>query len=1038
MNVAFVNDIAILGGGELWVLKMARALTRRGHQVSILCPHRSQLFNAALEAGIDLFGYTMHGGAPFYEPLYHFLRSRNVDLVYVTVLGRFCEARVFSELVERLGARTRLILKTGLPPMSSFEAEYYGFGAGPAVRALHVVSEENRARFLEWQPGAEQYIRTVREGVDLGYFHRNGLTREQARSQWQVGNSQKLIVSTSRLHVAKGLDNLLLAAHELVNEGRDICVALAGTGAEQQRLESLRDHLGLKDRVRFLGHVNDVRPLLTAADVYCHPSLADGFPNSLVEAMAMEVPVVASAVGGIPEVVHDGETGLLVQPHDVRGIHAALARLLDDDALGLRLAQTAGSSLRSLDFETQVDRWIEAVNEPGVPPPPVHRPATALPVLMLMTHLRTGGEETEAVLLAQHLDRSRFPFSVLSAYPVNEASPGAEKLRALKVQVDTCCHSISDKAGYIVEKIRREQIRIVIASQDTALAYEVFQRLGPSNCRLIEHAGIAGEVHRIPKDFTTVLIAVSKEIAREATPLFSNPARVRALPSMVDLGEFDRLDRDQLRQAYGFVDSIIATFVGRLDAKKGLDHLIEAARFLLPEFPNLRFLIVGPPDGYQIAYAGDLMRRAYAELSKERFTFTGERNDVAAILKASDLLMLPSRGEGMSHVINEAGAARLPVVAYADGAAPEQLEQGRAGMLVPPGDTGALTGALRLLIENPELRTRFGTALRRKVEREYSTGSVMPKWHALLEQVAAGLPSVAPAPALRLIQRDRLLSFPAEIQVETNTACNATCIMCPYPEVSKELPPGRMDLALYEKILSECSGERELWRIEPFLNNEPFTDTRMVDWIVLAKQRVPHAMITVTTNGSLVTPKVTDRLIHSGLDGIWFSFNGATRETYEKIMGLSWDKVKANIDYLLDHKPASLRVFTNMIETEPMRGEIADNIRYWHSRGVQSGSSPLVNRAGNVTNFVELNYRKHADKPVRLCELLYHKMYIGYNGDVLLCCMDWRRRVVLGNVRTQSLREVWLGEKYQTYRRLHEEGRSAELDLCNSCSYINA
>ena len=127
-----------------------------------------------------------------------------------------------------------------------------------------------------------------------------------------------------------------------------------------------------------------------------------------------------------------------------------------------------------------------------------------------------------------------------------------------------------------------------------------------------------------------------------------------------------------------------------------------------------------------------------------------------------------------------------------------------------------------------------------------------------------------------------------------------------------------------------------------------------------------------------------------------------------------------------------------MIETEPMRGEIEENIRYWHSRGVQSGSSPLVNRAGNVENFVELNYKKHSEQPVRLCEHLYHKMYIGYNGDVLLCCMDWRRRVVLGNVRTQTLKEVWQGEKYQHYRRQHELGRSKELELCDTCSYVYA
>ncbi len=308
----------------------------------------------------------------------------------------------------------------------------------------------------------------------------------------------------------------------------------------------------------------------------------------------------------------------------------------------------------------------------------------------------------------------------------------------------------------------------------------------------------------------------------------------------------------------------------------------------------------------------------------------------------------------------------------------------------------------------------------------------------LFDEVAVDLPRTRMRSTVRRIPDHQLATFPAEIQIETNTACNATCVMCPYPEVSKEMKPGRMDAPLYEKILGECATEPTVWRLEPFLNNEPFTDVRMVDWITMAKQRVPHAVVTVTTNGSLVTPKITDRLIHSGLDAIWFSFNGATKETYEQIMGLSWDQVKKNIDYLLDKRPPSLRVYTNMIDTVPMRGEIAENVRYWQSRGVQSGASPFVNRAGNVRNFDELNYRAHAAQPARLCELLYRKMYIGYNGDVLLCCMDWRRRVVLGNVRERSLREIWLGDRYQHYRQLHEEGRVNELELCSTCSYVHA
>ena len=123
MNIAFFNDVTILGGGELWVLKMTRAMTARGHRISIICPYRSQLFQAGLQAGADVFGFVNRTGQPLREPLYHFLLSRQTDVVCCTVLGEFCEAEVLGHALSRLNNSRRrnkaiAILKTGLPPMT--------------------------------------------------------------------------------------------------------------------------------------------------------------------------------------------------------------------------------------------------------------------------------------------------------------------------------------------------------------------------------------------------------------------------------------------------------------------------------------------------------------------------------------------------------------------------------------------------------------------------------------------------------------------------------------------------------------------------------------------------------------------------------------------------------------------------------------------------------------------------------------------------------------------------------------------------------
>jgi radical SAM protein with 4Fe4S-binding SPASM domain len=1058
MNVCFFSHVSILGGGELWALSAARILARLGHGVSFVCPYPSGLFDACLRDGLDVHTHMAGGGVPFHEPLQRFLRSRDVDVVYCTVVGAFCEAVVLQDHVERLNveraARGRppaiLVLKTGLPPLDALTPAHYGFGGSAVVRRLHVVAPALVEAFREWLPSTPvtPFVEPRLEGIDLSRYDRATVERAGARAALGLVDGEPTIACVARLHPGKGIDNLLLASAELRQSVPRLRVLVAGEGDDRARLEQLRSHLGLSGCVTLCGQVSDVPALLAAADILCHPSLVDGLPNSVIEAMAMGLPVVASAVGGLPDLLGKG-AGVLTPPHDVAALVRELGSLLTTPARAAEVAARGCAGVRehwSIEARTaELADTLEHerdlfVARPTVKSAPVAPAVSApVPVLFLMSTLRTGGEETEVAHLCKHLDRRRFLPMVVSAHAVDEAAPVRDRLARTGVAVDTRCHelpSIAEKVGYLIQLVRRNGIRVVVACQDTLLAYYLFQHLDPRECRLVEHAGVTGEVYRVPKDLTARCIGVSPAIVAEAAALMSSAAQAVLIPAMVDLADFDGEDREGLRSAWGFGDDVVALFVGRLDAKKSVDVLIAAAARVLPRWPRLRFLIVGGADALQPEVARVWMQDAASLCDRERFAFVGPRGDVPRLLTAADVLVLPGRGEGMSHVISEAGAAGRAVVATDDGAAREQLENGNAGLLVPWGDVDALVAAIEALVANPPLRARLGGRLRARVQREYAAHTLTRRWEALLAEVAALTDVPLRSARVEVFADEALTPFPREIQIETNTACNATCVMCPYPEVTREIPQGRMELALYEKLLDECSGRHELWRIEPFLNNEPFTDTRMVDWIALAKQRVPHAMVTVTTNGSLVFPRVSDRLVQSGLDGIWFSVNGATRETYESIMGLSFDQVMANIDYLLAVRPKSLRVFTNMIETVPMRGEIEENVRRWRGLGVESGSSPLVNRAGNVANFAELSYKPQAPGAVRVCDLLYHKMYVGWNGDVLLCCMDWRRRVVLGNARTQTLESIWNGAAYRRYRRMHEEGRVADLELCRDCSYV--
>ncbi|MCL6508208.1 MAG: glycosyltransferase [Bryobacteraceae bacterium] len=152
-----------------------------------------------------------------------------------------------------------------------------------------------------------------------------------------------VLLTVGRLSREKGHKDLIEAARELrrLEPSLGFCLVVLGEGKERRRIEALCQHYGLEREVRLVGHQDEVAPYYAMADVVVIPSHSEGSPNVLLEAMASGVPVVATCVGGIPEIVADGETALLVPPHNPRALAGALARLLRSPEQRARLAQGA-------------------------------------------------------------------------------------------------------------------------------------------------------------------------------------------------------------------------------------------------------------------------------------------------------------------------------------------------------------------------------------------------------------------------------------------------------------------------------------------------------------------------------------------------------------------------------------------------------------------------------------------------------------------------------------------------------------------------
>lgn len=236
-----------------------------------------------------------------------------------------------------LAARCPLILHLH---GGGFDRFYDRSGAGQAVvrhfleRALCVAVPSQR--MAAW-------IRSVSPSANATF-----LPSPVVLGPLQPGARPNLILFLGRLHADKGIYDLLDAVSQLRSAVPDVRLVCAG-GGERAAVAEYAEHLGIGDAVKFTGWVgpSGKRALLESAAAYALPSYAEGMPVSLLEAMAAGVPVVASPVGGIPEVVVDGTSGLLAAPGDSATLQRHLRKLLLDRSLGERIGAAGRETVRA-------------------------------------------------------------------------------------------------------------------------------------------------------------------------------------------------------------------------------------------------------------------------------------------------------------------------------------------------------------------------------------------------------------------------------------------------------------------------------------------------------------------------------------------------------------------------------------------------------------------------------------------------------------------------------------------------------------------
>src|SRR4051812_15463839 len=362
-------------------------------------------------------------------------------------------------------------------------------------------------------------------------------------------------------------------------------------------------------------------------------------------------------------------------------------------------------------------------------------------VLFVFAWLVVGGEETEVRLLARHLNPARYRVEVVACFrKPNMPEQTHLQLAQLGVPVDRTPYGLSPEQTieYLARKMA--EYDLVVACQAVREVYPALEGM-PTQRRppLIEHGGLVSEALAGPKHLTGRYVGVCASIRDAAASLMpERPNDAIEIPSMVDLSEFDPTQRASVRAEWRVAEgTIVAGWIGRLDRKKRVEDFIRAAGSARETAPRMRFLVIGGPDAFMPEYADELRVLARNLGLGGSLDFLGDRPDVPRLLSGFDVFVWLSQGEGMPHVISEAGAAGLPVIATRDNGTEEQIADGESGLFVPYRDLGAIAAGIQKLIADPRLRRQLGEHLRRKVTGEYSVGALIPQWERLFDEVLA-------------------------------------------------------------------------------------------------------------------------------------------------------------------------------------------------------------------------------------------------------------------------------------------------------------
>ncbi len=280
-------------------------------------------------------------------------------------------------------------------------------------------------------------------------------------------------------------------------------------------------------------------------------------------------------------------------------------------------------------------------------------------------------------------------------------------------------------------------------------------------------------------------------------------------------------------------------------------------------------------------------------------------------------------------------------------------------------------------------------------------------------------------------------SFPIHLDLEVTNTCNMRCVMCPHHDPTPEFKAslGFMDFQLFKDVIDEgvsngMSSIKVNWRGEPLMH------PKIADMVKYAKDS-GVLEVSMNTNAQLLTEGMAQSLIDAGLDYMICSFDGFSKDTYEKIrIKGKFDKVLENIEgfVALRDRIGLQKPFVRiqLVKLDINADEVEDFIAYWKNRVDLISTQDYTSRGERLGGSL-----KEPARPIgrRACPQLWQRAIVTWDGNVIMCCRDWESENVVGNLKGKSVKGIWRDKPVEDVRRIHLAKDADEIPVCKTCTY---